>query len=300
MIQQRFPGAGVLLICLLLAACSEVRQEKDVFEKDREAIVMREVAHRVLLYTGDSSTSIPPVARVSDYLFRISFHSAFRFQPDSLVQVIRRTITGHGMPADYIVQVMEPQTRKVVFGYSISGNEQQDIIPCSGREQPLKQYSIDIRFKEPAPRSVWFRSWILWIAGGVMALGLMIWVRSRNTRFRVAPVQEKKTDETNGTIRLGRMAFNPHQLSLSLEGQQQSLTVKEAKLLGILAESANQVVDRNRLQKEVWEDEGVIVGRSLDMFISRLRKKLEGDDTVKIVSIHGKGYRLEIPETTLQ
>ena len=96
------------------------------------------------------------------------------------------------------------------------------------------------------------------------------------------------------------MAFNPHQLSLSLEGQQQSLTVKEAKLLGILAESANQVVDRNRLQKEVWEDEGVIVGWSLDMFISRLRKKLEGDDTVKIVSIHGKGYRLEIPETTLQ
>jgi DNA-binding response OmpR family regulator len=48
------------------------------------------------------------------------------------------------------------------------------------------------------------------------------------------------------------------------------------------------------LQKEVWEDEGVIVGRSLDMFISRLRKKFEKDPLVKIVNIHGKGYRLDI------
>ncbi len=299
MIQQRFPVAGVFLVCLLLAACSAEREEKEVFEREREAIVMREVAHRVLLYTGDSSTTIPPVNRVSDYLFRISFQSAFSFQPDSLVQVIRRTISGHGMPAGYIVQVMECQSRKVVFGYSISGNEQQDIIPCSGREQPLKQYCIDIRFKEPAPRSAWYRSWMAWLAGGSTALAMMVWIRRRKTGFPAAPVQEKIPENTNDLIRLGRIAFNPQQLSLSQDGQQQSLTVKEAKLLGILAESANQVVDRNRLQKEVWEDEGVIVGRSLDMFISRLRKKLEGDADVKIVSVHGKGYRLEIPETTL-
>jgi DNA-binding response OmpR family regulator len=132
-----------------------------------------------------------------------------------------------------------------------------------------------------------------------MALALVIGMRRKKERFTAAPVQENKTEETDGSIQLGRIAFNPQQLSLSLDGQQQSLTVKEAKLLVILAESANQVVDRNRLQKEVWEDEGVIVGRSLDMFISRLRKKLEGDAAVKIVSVHGKGYRLEIPETTI-
>ena len=49
-----------------------------------------------------------------------------------------------------------------------------------------------------------------------------------------------------------------------------------------------------RLQKEIWEDEGVIVGRSLDMFISKLRKKLEADPNIKIVVIRGKGYKLEI------
>jgi DNA-binding response OmpR family regulator len=53
-------------------------------------------------------------------------------------------------------------------------------------------------------------------------------------------------------------------------------------------------VERSRIQKEIWEDEGVIVGRSLDVFISKLRKKLELDERVKIVVIRGMGYRLEV------
>jgi len=69
---------------------------------------------------------------------------------------------------------------------------------------------------------------------------------------------------------------------------------KENKILLILAQSPNTVIERARLQKEIWEDEGVIVGRSLDMFISKLRKKLEIDPSIQLVNIHGKGYRLEV------
>jgi DNA-binding response OmpR family regulator len=47
------------------------------------------------------------------------------------------------------------------------------------------------------------------------------------------------------------------------------------------------------LLKRVWEDEGVITGRSLDVFISKLRKKLKNDPSVQIVNVHGKGYKLE-------
>jgi DNA-binding response OmpR family regulator len=46
--------------------------------------------------------------------------------------------------------------------------------------------------------------------------------------------------------------------------------------------------------KEVWEDEGVIVGRSLDMFVSKLRKKLQADPCISILNVHGKGYKLVI------
>ncbi|MBK8635534.1 MAG: winged helix-turn-helix domain-containing protein [Saprospiraceae bacterium] len=73
-----------------------------------------------------------------------------------------------------------------------------------------------------------------------------------------------------------------------------SLTFKESKLLEILAANPNVVVSRDDLQKLVWEDEGVIVGRSLDVFISKLRKKLDQDPRLTIVSEHGKGYVLRV------
>ncbi|RZJ68594.1 MAG: helix-turn-helix domain-containing protein, partial [Flavobacterium sp.] len=72
------------------------------------------------------------------------------------------------------------------------------------------------------------------------------------------------------------------------------LTRTETRLLLIFALSPNEVIERSRLQKEIWEDEGVVVGRSLDMFISKLRKKLELDPNVSIVVIRGRGYILNI------
>ena len=284
-----------LLLCLLLMSCADQLQQKTEFEKEREGIVMREVAHRVLQYAGDSTSKIPPVSRVTDYRFRISFESGFSFQPDSLVQVIRRTLSGNGLSSDYHVQVLESESRKVVFGYSISGTKQQDIIPCSGREQPLKLYCIDIHFKEPEQQGVQWGSLAIWLSGGCTAFAFFYWLRKKRKRGKPEAALAQMSDEKENGILLGKLVFNPEQLRLSSNGQHQSLTIKEAKVLGILAGAVNQLVDRNQLQKEVWEDEGVIVGRSLDMFISRLRKKLEADPEVKIVNVHGKGYKLEVP-----
>jgi DNA-binding response OmpR family regulator len=65
-------------------------------------------------------------------------------------------------------------------------------------------------------------------------------------------------------------------------------------LLTLFAHNPNELLLRDRLLKEVWEDEGVITGRSLDMFVSKLRKKLHHDSAVNLVNVHGKGYRLEV------
>ena len=61
----------------------------------------------------------------------------------------------------------------------------------------------------------------------------------------------------------------------------------------MLLKLANTIIYREQLQKDVWENEGVIVTRSLDVFISKLRKKLEKDPAIRIVNVHGKGYKLE-------
>ena len=55
-----------------------------------------------------------------------------------------------------------------------------------------------------------------------------------------------------------------------------------------------QLLERERILREVWADEGILVGRSVDMFVSRLRKKLAADPTVGIAAVHGVGYRLEL------
>ena len=88
--------------------------------------------------------------------------------------------------------------------------------------------------------------------------------------------------------------FDAKNRKLTLNDINIDLTGTESRVLRIFALSPNEVIERNRIQKEIWEDEGVIVGRSLDMFISKLRKKLELDERVKIVVIRGIGYRLEV------
>ena len=93
---------------------------------------------------------------------------------------------------------------------------------------------------------------------------------------------------------LGKMEFFQDKQILKFGNDNISLTTKENQVLQILASSPNETLSRERLQKEVWEDEGVLVGRSLDVFISKLRKKLELDPNLKIVNVHGKGYKLEV------
>ncbi len=93
---------------------------------------------------------------------------------------------------------------------------------------------------------------------------------------------------------LGSMSFDAETRKLMINGKSIDLTRTETRVLRIFALSPNEAIERSRLQKEIWEDEGVIVGRSLDMFKSKLRKKLELDPNIKIVVIRGKGYKHEI------
>ena len=76
-----------------------------------------------------------------------------------------------------------------------------------------------------------------------------------------------------------------------------NLTYREAKLLSLFIGNKNQVLERDFILKSVWEDEGIIVGRSVDVFVSRLRKMLSTDSLVKISAVHGVGYRMEVNGT---
>ena len=95
---------------------------------------------------------------------------------------------------------------------------------------------------------------------------------------------------------LGKFLFNGREQHLLLGSEVINLTDKECKVLELLHKNFGELIPRETLMQEVWINEGVITGRSLDMFVSKLRKKLSRDPELSITNIHGRGYKLEIPE----
>lgn len=92
---------------------------------------------------------------------------------------------------------------------------------------------------------------------------------------------------------IGRFLFDVKDQRLLLGSEVIALTDKECKVLVMLHQNFGELIPRETLMQKVWLDEGVITGRSLDMFVSKLRKKLSADTDLRITNIHGKGYKLE-------
>jgi DNA-binding response OmpR family regulator len=95
---------------------------------------------------------------------------------------------------------------------------------------------------------------------------------------------------------MGNYELNYPEYNLYIDGEQKHLTEREANLLRILCMHKNQVVTREILLKSVWGKDDYFTGRSMDVFISKLRKYLSADERVKIQVVHGIGFKLVTPE----
>ena len=98
----------------------------------------------------------------------------------------------------------------------------------------------------------------------------------------------------NGFMKIGRFSFHPEELSLTIDDNTRNLTLKEAELIRFFAEHPNKVLSRNEILEKVWGSDDYFLGRSLDVFISRLRKYFKADPSVKIVNLHGIGFRFSV------
>lgn len=97
-------------------------------------------------------------------------------------------------------------------------------------------------------------------------------------------------------FKLGSIVFDAENFTLNYEsGEQKKLTKKEAKILLLLAQNKNKVLTRDIVLNSVWGQDDYFVGRSLDVFITKLRKYLKEDESVTINNIHGVGFKLETP-----
>ncbi len=97
-------------------------------------------------------------------------------------------------------------------------------------------------------------------------------------------------------VRLGKIKFHRDKQVLSSASGEQKLTSKESELLELFCAHRNEIIPRNDILKSIWGDDSYFNGRSLDVFVSRIRKYLSPDPSVEIKNAHGKGYKLAIEE----
>lgn len=285
-IKRKHMGGLLILLFISIICVAFSMADNNDFDIARREILLRRIGHEILLQSGDSESRVLPVKRIAKSEYQISFENAFTFQPESLVNTTQRLLAEDPLAGDYVVNVLNCTDASVAYGYAISKNRKDDIVACKGRRQPIACYLIHIKFK-PAGIVTAKNGYLL---GSLAVLALVGFI------FLI-PVKPRKAlpdSQHTAIFTLGSMSFDAETRKLMINGKTIDLTRTETRVLRIFALSPNQAIERSRLQKEIWEDEGVIVGRSLDMFISKLRKKLEFDPNIKIVVIRGKGYKLEI------
>ncbi|HET6228068.1 MAG TPA: response regulator transcription factor [Bacteroidia bacterium] len=105
--------------------------------------------------------------------------------------------------------------------------------------------------------------------------------------------ENKNTKNSDQTVfKIGNYSFDYSHQTLTLNDVAQKLTTKEADLLRLLCINANDVLDRNFALKSIWKDDNYFNGRSMDVYIAKLRKYLKEDSKVELINVHGKGFKL--------
>lgn len=276
-----------IILCSIITMLSCVQQEFEDTSANHIKVALRDMGNRLLLAQEDSTSLVLPVKEVGENLYELSFENPISFDPDMLNDIVEGVITLRQLPKSYLVEVLQCEDQEVAYSYEMLYDVENNIVPCRGRIVPAECYTIQFKFF-PAEAKTENRT-LFYILVVLVLLFLAFVFYSRYASHHHHHDAEASTS-------LGIFTFYPEQNKLIKEAQEISLSNKECELLAILSENMNQIVKREELTKKVWEDNGVIVGRSLDTYISKLRKKLQADDSLKITNVHGVGYKLELSQ----
>jgi DNA-binding response OmpR family regulator len=105
-----------------------------------------------------------------------------------------------------------------------------------------------------------------------------------------------KVQKAQTVYQLGNYTFDSQRQLLTCADSTAKLTTKESELLALLCAHSNQVLERELALKTIWIDDNYFNARSMDVYITKLRKHLKSDPRIEINNVHGKGYRLIVPE----
>lgn len=275
-----------LLLISIAGSTHFLSQKKDENLDKRVFVALRNSGHQLLLQYSDSTSLVSPIERSETASYKLSFQTELTIKPDSLESSIRRNFEKAKLENDFIVEVIKCNSTEVSYSYIQTMYFENTIVPCTGRELPADCYEIVVTFQSGDKpfkllKLISFYGFLLFVL-----VGVILFIRNRARAIKLSKESREYTT-------VGSYKFYENQNKLVREEHVIELTSKECEIMVLLSQHPNEIVKRETLIKEVWENKGVVVGRSLDTYISKIRKKLN-DDSIKIVNIHGVGYKLEI------
>ena len=356
---------GIAMFTILVITSSFTKRAPRDLQAKQVNLLIRQIGHRLLLQAGDSTSRIMPVTELKKGTFQLRFENDLVFNHDSLMVLAQELFPKAQFPSGYTITVHDCKQGDIVYGFQVNNNL-PNVLPCSGRSQPIGCYSFEFAFldfyknapaEQPAERALLlkvdpqstpskqegfgkgsneqdigklteqlksfkdnpnnveslpaisskeFKSTTAdypmsnFIYSGVLALLAGALLIARFGKI-FTPTSSKHQDKevTRPVLELpaiGKFLFDVKNQRLLSGTEIIRLTDKESRVLELLNKSFGELIARETLIQEIWINEGVITGRSLDMFVSKLRKKLSSDPELRITNVHGKGYRLEICE----
>ena len=286
-------------------------------QEKRAMVTMRTIGHEVLSACGDSTSRIFPIIKQEEndsYIsYLISFESQFEFDPDQLGVVIIPIMEESNLTSHYLVETQQCNSKDVIHSFEIGKKTQDQSMPCRGRTMPNDCYNLVITlFKNdisltsllaqnntgpkisehnhPKGSTKTDQAQIpslLYLLPLLFLIGVLgFFVKKKQPETSENPYRQS----------IGKSSFNTRDRKLVFNSNETELSQKETDLLVLLNSSVNETIPRDVLLNKVWGDEGDYVGRTLDVFISKLRKKLDPDNSIKIENVRGVGYKLIVTE----
>lgn len=276
------------MVIIVLITSAALINQKDEAPENHIEVVLRDLGHQLLLSAKDSSSRVMPVKKLNENRYQISFQNNFSFISDTLINLVQQTFQKNGLTKDYIVNLRNCKKGETVFAFEINSRG-GDLTPCKGRRLETGCYVIEIDFLKKNQ----FNYFLLLLL--IIPLGFAGYYMKDKFRKRTAI---EPIIGNNDYIPLGNFRFYTDNNLLTIEQKSITLSEKETKALRIFSENINQVVERGKLMKEIWEDEGIVViSRNVDVLVSKLRKKLSDDSAIKFINVHGKGYKFVIEQS---
>lgn len=269
----------------MLIAAGAFINKKDENPEQHAEVVLRDIGHQLLLSAKDSSSRVLPVKKLNATTYQVSFQNKVGFISDTLINIIEREFQKNPLAKDYIVNLRNCKQNETVLAFEIN-NKTGNLTPCRGRKLEVDCYVIEIHLLKTT------RFNFFWLLLLIIPLGLAVFYM--NNKFRKKEAAAPVLDNTD-FIPLGSFRFYTADNVLKRGDTTIALSEKETKALKIFADNINQIVEREQLMKEIWEEEGVVViSRNVDVLVSKLRKKLSDDTALKFINVHGKGYKFVI------